>query len=67
MYKGFRHPRTSQERRLVAALRVEDIIVPIRAARMGRCLPNEYDDLDRSKPERSWKSYRHTQYKIVVA
>ncbi len=65
-----RNPKTTNERRANEVALQDKILtyvgVRIRRARLGHNLPCSFDDLPRSLPERSWKSYRQTQYKPVA-
>ena len=57
---GYRHPRTTQERRVSN----DKFDLLVRAKR--RNLPNSYSDIARSSyyTRKSWKSKRKTQYKV---
>ncbi len=57
--KYYRHPRTTQERRLL----VEEGTPPIRSRRNFVNLPNFWDDKPRHI-ERCWKSHRKHQWKV---
>jgi hypothetical protein len=54
-YRYYRHPHTTQERRLWD----EEFG---RNRRSPRCLPEAYDDIIRTV-QRSWKEHRRSQYK----
>tara|TARA_R110000824_G_scaffold280251_2_gene468389 strand:+ start:367 stop:891 length:525 start_codon:yes stop_codon:yes gene_type:complete len=56
MYSYYRNPKTTQEARASLGCPY------VRAKRNKRNLPNAYDDIDISKPRKSWKSKRKTQY-----
>lgn len=62
----FRHPKTTQERKLYVGLCTDqkelDVRIKLRAARSARNLPNTWDDLY-AHPIRSWKEHRKLQYK----
>ncbi len=55
-YNGFRHMRTTQERRAGQE-------GWSRGKRNSKNLPNQWDDIQR-RSQRSWKEYRKHQYKI---
>ena len=64
-----RNPRTTNELR-ANAVAVVDIGLRVLGVRIRRCrvgtnLPNSFDDILRTRPERNWKSFRRTQYKPV--
>lgn len=63
-YKHFRRVRTFPERREAAGLKgiKEEVAAKPRAKRTVISLPSEWDDIGRQY-QRSWKSYRRTQWK----
>lgn len=54
----FRQIRTTQERRASQGEYYG------RPRRNMANLPNSWDDIHRNKPQRTWKSFRKTQYKV---
>jgi len=67
-WRGHRHPKTTQERRIARAHeRDEDLRyygIKVRAKRNFRNLPNAWDDISHSDwGQKNWKNYRRTQYK----
>jgi hypothetical protein len=59
-YAWNRPIRTTQERRYLAAAKVDDEGAPDRAAR--RSIPSDYDDVTRHC-ERNWKRHRRSQWR----
>lgn len=61
----FRHPKTTQERRVNGKrnlLFVDDYTIKLRAKRNYSRLPSNRDDIW-FKSSRNWKRHRRTQYK----
>lgn len=54
-YGGWRHPRTTQERKWAHAWDDEEFCPPPRARRQGRYLPTVWDDIY-AHSEKSWKT-----------
>ena len=61
----WRRPRTQQERRACCNREYREFGVRIRAKRCLRQLVHAFLDLPRQR-QRNWKSYRRTQYKILL-
>jgi len=63
----FRRPRTTQERRAAAAFETEREYIgaggKVRARRNAANLVNAWDDIRRSRDDRSWKACRRTQWR----
>lgn len=63
-YRGFRHIRTTQERRASVHVLAEEGEPPFRAARNTHNLPNYWDDMYHSDwGQKNWKRFRKTQWK----
>ena len=64
-YRGYRSPRTTQERRVNSDPELHQFHVRIRARRSKNRLPQYWDERMRERPA-DWKSYRRTQYRIKL-
>ncbi len=62
-YRGYRNPRTTQERRANSNRELRQFRIRIRARRSKNRLPHYWDEIMRER-QKSWKSYRRTQYKM---
>ena len=60
----FKRPRTTNEKRLYAQTVYNEIGIKIRirGRRKPKNLPDAWDDINRSKPLRSWKKHRKSQW-----
>jgi hypothetical protein len=61
-YRGYRNPRTTQERRVNSAPELRPFRIRIRARRSKNRLPHYWDEIMGERPA-DWKSYRKTQYR----
>lgn len=64
-WRGFRRPRTSQERRENAFVQYDEDLVdlPIKARKLHH-IPTGWDDIPFSCTQRTWKKHRRTQWKM---
>jgi len=64
--KTLRYPKTMQERKqteaLITELQIEPLPIRVRRSRIGRNLPDSWEDVSR-ETLKSWKKYRKTQYR----
>lgn len=59
----YKHPKTTQEKRLAFGLIADRLRHFLRGKRSPKVLPNVYDDIPKHQPRRSWKKFRKHQYK----
>jgi hypothetical protein len=64
-YRGYRSPRTTQERRVNTDPELRQFRIRIRARRSTNRLPHYWDEILRERPA-DWKSYRKTQYRMKL-
>jgi hypothetical protein len=61
----WRRPRTQQERKFCCHPEYRELGIRIRGKRSLRMMVHAFLDLPRQH-QRTWKSYRRTQYKILL-
>lgn len=63
---GYRHPRTTQERRENGSRKDHELKQWRRAKRSACNIPNSYDDIpnDKYKSHKTWKNKRKNQYRV---